>query len=599
MIELYTLRDLVKPYAKIPIVSGSTSAERNGYYKLTFSILSRYLKENQIVINQNTIFKVDGLFYVCTDTGNSDGEKVELTFNAELLQTQILMFTYIDVLKLESTSVSEVLSKILASTILEVGICDDLTYFDLDMNQTNAQAVLGKILELSKGELSYDGLKINIRKANWQEDYRTLKKGRDFTTLDESTDVSDVITRLYYKSKSGEISGTVDSPNINKYGFAREGYQQFDSEDEGILAIIASEYLSTVDTPACSISISIPKVRKLSLKLCETVKLYNTLLDEELTYKVVGYNKSLTTGDDTYQLGQRKKDFTDIEQIIAEQTQEVVQDVVQNVIVEVIEQEVISANTAHILNAWIRDLNVEFLETNFEALDVRKPYPDGGIRNFIRIKEEQIEFVTQTLSDTETQDYMNKDGDQIYYTAIDEHVQAYKYFTITSPTSIYQNLTVAQVDKFKVKVRKVLTESIKTSFAFGLIGDTQYPLMRWGVGTDTSGTSDKGKGFIYKELDGLVLKYITSTGTVHQIKLGENGIEGLPAGGETTIQNINMGGLIEIPGQALTKASFYASGVVVEHGETTTTFTWTKDSQGRITSLYNSQTGLTVPISWS
>ena len=60
-----------------------------------------------------------------------------------------------------------------------------------------------------------------------------------------------------------------------------------------------------------------------------------------------------------------------------------------------------------------------------------------------------------------------------------------------------------------------------------------------------------------------------------------------------------MGGLIEIPGVALTKASFSENGVSLEHGETKTAFTWTKDSQGRITTLYNSQTGLTVPVSWS
>ncbi len=359
--------------------------------------------------------------------------------------------------------------------------------------------------------------------------------------------------------------------------------------------MLASDYLATIDIPSCSISISIPKIRKLSLGLCETVKIHNTLLDEDVAYKVINYTKSLQGGEDTYQLGKRKKDFTDIEQIINDQAQEVV----QNVIVEVIEQEVISANTAHILNAWVRDLNVEFLETNFEALDVRKRYPDEGIRNFIRIKEERIEFVTQTLSQTEVQDYFNKDGDQIYYTAIEDHTQAYKFFTITSPTSIYQHLTEAEVDKFKVKVRKIESESVKASFAFGLIGDTQYPIMRWGVGTDASGSTDKGKGFIYKELDGLVLKYITSTGTLHQIKLGENGIEGLPTGGETIIQNINMGGLVDIPGKALTKASFSETGMTVEHGETTNTFTWTKDTQGRITSLYNSQTKLTVPVSWN
>ena len=600
MIKLYTIDDLVTPYAIIPIINGSISGERNGYHKLSFSILNKYLKQHNITITPKTIFQVDGLFYVCTDAGNNDTEKIELTYNAELLQTQILMFKFIDTLELTGTSIEEVVSLLVGSTILEVGDCDNIAGFDFQLSKNTAQYALSQLLEITKTEVTYNGLKINIKKANWQENIKTLAKGYDFTTLDENTDVSDVITKLHYKNSKGDLSGFIVSSYASKYGFTREGYQEFDADDLETLNTLAEEYLATVDQPSCSISISIPKARKLCLSLCELVKLHNTLLDEELIYKVVGYNKSLTTSADTYQLGQRKKDFTDIEQLFNEKAQEVVQEVVQNVIVEVIEQEVISANTAHILNAWIRDLNIEFLETNFEALDVREPYPEEGLRNFIRIKEEQMEFVTQSLSETEVQEYHNKDGDQLYYTAIDDHVQAYKYFTITSPTSIYQDLTETQVNKFKVKVRKVLSENIKATFTFGLIGDTQYPLMRWGVGTDPCGSSDKGKGFIYKELDGLVLKYVTSTGTTHQIKLGENGIEGIEAGGgETIIQNINMGGLIEIPGVALTKASFSENGVSLEHGETKTAFTWTKDSQGRITTLYNSQTGLTVPVSWS
>ena len=596
MIELYTLSDFSNSYAKVPIVSGSTSAERNGYYKLNFSILSRYLKEKQIVINQNTIFRIDGLFYVCTDTANNDSQQVELTFNAELLQTQVLMFKYIDEMTYENTTAQQVLANLLANTLLQVGDCDDFGTFEFKVEKNNAQYALSQLLEITKGELSYEGLKVHLKTSVWQGASRTLIKGRDFTTLSENTEVSDVITRLYYKSTSGKVGGTIDSPNLDKYCLIREGYKEFDTEDATVLATLASDYLSTVDTASCSLSISIPKITKLSLYLCETVCIHNTLLNEEVSYKVVGYTKSLTNGEDTYQLGKRKRDFTDIEQLFNEQAETAV----QNVIVEVIEQEVLSAKTAHILNAWVRDLNVEFLETNFEALDIRKDYPEGGIRNFIRIKEEQIEFVSQSLSNSETEDYLNKDGDQIYYTAIDNHPQAYKYFTLTGPNSIYQDLSSSQIAAFKVKVRKVLSENVKASFAFGLVAGTQYPLMTWGVGTDTSGQSNNGKGFIYKELDGLVLKYVTSSGTIHQIKIGEDGIEGLPTGsGETIIQNINMGGLIEIPGKALTKAAFSDAGVTVEHGETTTTFTWTKDSQGRITSLYNSQTGLTVPVSWS
>ncbi|HHX63225.1 MAG TPA: hypothetical protein GX707_21310 [Epulopiscium sp.] len=66
MIELYRLTNLGIPYAKVPITSGSIRAERNGYHSLSFSILHQYLKDNNIVLGHNTIFKVDGLFYAST-----------------------------------------------------------------------------------------------------------------------------------------------------------------------------------------------------------------------------------------------------------------------------------------------------------------------------------------------------------------------------------------------------------------------------------------------------------------------------------------------------------------------------------------------------
>lgn len=591
MIELYKLSNLVTPYARVPITSGSIRAERNGYHSLSFSILHKYLKQNNIAIGHNTIFKVDGLFYASSDTSNRDGNQIEVGISAELLQTQTLMFKYIEQLELTNTTVTQALSHIISGTIFHVGTCDYASSFDLNITNSNAQHALSELLAQTDMEVVYEGLTIHIRNSNWTENPKVLTKGYDFTTLDENTDVSDVITRLYYRNASGEITGFVDSPYANKYSSIREGYKEFNLDDAGTLRALANEYLSTVDQPKCSISISIPKIRKLQLKLGEIVKIHNTLLNEEIAYKVVGYTKSLTKEDDTYQLGERKKDFTDIEQIITQEVQEIAPEV----IIEVFHKEVISANTAHLLNVWIRDLNVEYLETNFDALDIRKPAPKDNLRNFIRIKEEDMEFVTQSLSATETMDYQNKDGDQIYYTAINDAPDAYKFFTITPPTSIYQDLTPQQVDAFKVKVRKVITESVKASFNFGMTeGNTQYPLMIWGAGTDGSGTTDKGKGLIYKELDGLVLKYVTSSGTVHQIKLGEKGIEGLP-----TAEIVDIGGLIELPGDALTKASFYSDGMALEHGEIKTSFSWTKDGQGRIISLKNHKTNVTVPVSWS
>jgi len=594
VIELYKRSNLEIPYAKVPITSGSISAERNGYHSLSFSILHQYLEQNNITIGHNTIFKVGGLFYASSDTSNRDGNQIEIGISGELLQIQTLMFKYIDQLELEGTTVNQALLNIISGTIFNIGVCDATGSFDLEITKSNGQHALSELLKKTGMEVVYEGLTIHIRNSNWTENPKVLTKGYDFTTLDENTDVSDVITKLYYSDPSGEITGSVDSAYADKYSFTREGYREFNSDNSSVLRGLANEYLSTVDQPKCSISISIPKIRKLDLKLGEIVKIHNTLLNEEVAYKVVGYTKSLTKEDDIYQLGERKKDFTDIEQIITQEVQEVVQQITQDVIVEVFHTEVISANTAHLLNAWIRDLNVEYLETNFDALDVRKPPPLDNVRNFIRIKEEDMEFVTQSLSTTETMDYQNKDGYQIYYTAINDAPDAYKFFTITSPESIYDDLTPEQVDSFKVKVRKVLTESVKASFNFGMTeGNTQYPLMRWGAGTDDTGTSDKGKGFIYKDLDGLILRYITSTGVTHQIKLGEQGIEGLPVG-----DIVDIGGLIELPGDALTKATFYNDGMALEHGEIKTDFSWTQDGSGKIISLKNHKTNVTVPVSW-
>ena len=591
MIELYRFENLSSPYAKVPVTAGSISGERNGYYNLSFSILSKYLKQNSILIDHNTIFKVDGLFYVSADTSNSDTDKIELTINAELLQIQLLMFKWIDCLDLSYTTLSEALALILSGTIFEVGTCDNIGSFPFKIEKNNAQHAVSELIKLTDTEVVYDGLKISLRNSNWKDNPISLKKGYDFTTLSENTDVSDVITRLYYKNKSGELSGVIDSLYASKYSFMREGYQEFEGDNQSILQSKAVEFLSTVDKPRCSISISIPKIRKISLSLGQTVTIHNTLLNEDVVYKVVSYNKSLAKEADTYQLGERKRDFADIQQMISEQVQEVAPEV----IVEVFHKEVISANTAHLLNVWIRDLNVEFLETNFDALDVRKDPPEGTLRNFIRIKEEEIEFVTQSLSAAETMDYKNKDGDQIYYTAINNQPDAYKYFTITNPANIHQNLSQNQIEAFKVKVRKVLSESIKASLKFGMTGgETQYPLMVWGAGTDASGTTDKGKGFIYKDLEGLILRYVTSKGKTHEIKLGENGIEGLPTG-----EVIDIGGLIELPGDALTKAAFYSDGMQLEHGSLKTGFSWTTDSSGRIISLKNQKTNVTIPIGWN
>lgn len=583
MIALYHLEDLSKPYATVPINKGNIQGERNGYYSLSFSILNSYLKERSITIDHNTIFKVGELYYTGTSCGSNDAKQIYRHLTTELLQTQVLVFKFIKTLKLTQTSLHEVLREILEGTPFQTGDCDDVGRFDFEVTKQ----ALAQLLKQTNTEIRYQGLSLSIKVNQGDTVAIKLKKGHDFTTLDESTDVSDVITKLYFSNSKGDLSGEISSQYAAQYNFIREGYQQFEADTLEKLTTLAENYLQTVDKPRASITLSIPKIKKLSLELCQTVRVYNTLLNTEIDYKVISYNKSLTNEDDTYQLGERKKDFADIQDIITEE----VQNVAPDIIIEVIEKEVISAKTAHILNAWIRDLNVEYLETNFDALDVRKTAPIGNIRNCIRIHDECIDYVTQELSPTEVMDYKNKDGEQIYYTAIKENPQAYQFFTLTMPTRIYPDLKPEQVEEFKVKVRKVLSEQVKASFKFDSTeGDTLYPSMVWGAGTDETGLTNNGKGFIFKDLDGLVLKYITSLGKAHEIKLGEKGIEGLPV--------FDLGG-IDIPGIPVTGIDFFQDGVDIHYGTGHKTLIWTEDSQGRMTELWDIKSDIRIPITWS
>jgi hypothetical protein len=97
-------------------------------------------------------------------------------------------------------------------------------------------------------------------------------------------------------------------------------------------------------------------------------------------------------------------------------------------------------------------------------------------------------------------------------------------------------------------------------------GSTQYP--------------ERGKFFIKKDATGGILQYIKADGTVVQIKLGENGIEG--------------GGF-----SPLSRLDFYANGFNAEYENEEVGYRWTKDGTGKITQLENVYTSEVVPVVWN
>jgi hypothetical protein len=211
-----------------------------------------------------------------------------------------------------------------------------------------------------------------------------------------------------------------------------------------------------------------------------------------------------------------------------------------NMIHEVFETKVLAADTAHVLNAWIRYLCVDMLETNFEALDPRLPAPSNMQRYFVRIQGITIQHIVSTLG-SDQENYVTPFGDQIYWTAVDEHPQAYKYFTITDPISVHPNRVLVNPlppdmeppegyepvyrelteeekegirERFRVKVRETLNTSVRKSDAFENIGTpdgsgfVMIPKVTWGSG-DHNGL---GRGYQYKDLDSFNTTYTTRAG---------------------------------------------------------------------------------------
>ncbi|MDO4721450.1 MAG: phage tail spike protein [Peptostreptococcaceae bacterium] len=236
----------------------------------------------------------------------------------------------------------------------------------------------------------------------------------------------------------------------------------------------------------------------------------------------------------------RKKEAEKIIEKVEEKQTEIIQ--------EVFKEKVIDVETAHILNAWIRNMLVENLETNFADMNPESTEPT---RNYISAKEMTLDFITETLGD-ELEDYKVEE-DQIYYTAIGSHPEAKKYLTITDPGTFYkkdETLTDEEneqkkkefIEKFKVKRRKVLSKASKLKIAFEKVPGTDniFPMITFGQG---DGTEHGQKCFWYKDTQGFVMKYYKTNDTFVEISLSSKGavVINEDATGSGQLRNIHIG----------------------------------------------------------
>lgn len=211
--------------------------------------------------------------------------------------------------------------------------------------------------------------------------------------------------------------------------------------------------------------------------------------------------------------------------------------------------------------ATIAELTVDRLETS----DKVKNYLDHNTDdvNFIRIQDEVIEFVTSSTDGSQEEHVRNRNLELLYW------------------TDMYHKGSGTLVTDYPV-MQYVYTDLVKMRVRFRMVDGNYVPVMEVGAGFGNPLDPDRGKGFIFKDSDGLCFEYVKSNGDSLILRLGESGVR--------------------LPNEyydRLSDLDFYNNGFSATYTNESVAYTWVKDGLGRITQLMDTQTGTVIPVSWN
>lgn len=475
----------------------------NSEYTLDFLCTAEKLK-TELLYDKTNIIECDDNYYKVFnfDELHETGGLVTFSCSAEHIGYEIIQEIFEDGFEMTGT-VQEIGQAACSGTrfIFTSDIPDSFTVKISGV--TNARAVIDRLCILTGGEVKWDKFNIELKQSI----------GQNTIYVEFGKNCSSIKRHVQYEPD--KVTYTVDLIDCND-----EETKELRKVHLGDMIIIKDKLLHTENVSKKVVSIDIDKLANSASSITDqTIENFDRTIPSS-TVCVLG-----------------DKETTIIDEIMKNV---VIPEIDPNVLIQVVEEKVITTEVAMIQNCWINELSVEYLETNFSALDIRQPYV--ATRNFFRIYNEVHEHITQELSQTEVEDYKTPSGLQIYWTAIGDNAQAYKYFTITNPLEYNPKLTAEEVAAFKVKVRKVLKEYIKLSSNYETFTDTNdvVPTMIWGSGHgDSEGnpiaapsdcqningrTIYRGQGMIYKSREGMHINYINADGKKYEVVVGEDGI---------------------------------------------------------------------------
>jgi hypothetical protein len=193
--------------------------------------------------------------------------------------------------------------------------------------------------------------------------------------------------------------------------------------------------------------------------------------------------------------------------------------------VNIVNTNVIKSDVMQATWCFSKYMLVQFMETNFEALDVNQQYKK--LRKYARIFDDNFKLIEAELSDSEVEVYKDPNGQKLYWTAVTGE-NAFKFFTYTSP------LTIAASERpdgmsdedfealYTVKVRKTVAEYVKCSLGFPLNDSgTGEPELVFGTG-DADGN---GKYRFVKDADSGRFVYTSRTdGKEYGVAIKDDGV---------------------------------------------------------------------------
>ncbi|MGH0053393.1 MAG: hypothetical protein ACQ5SW_08410 [Sphaerochaetaceae bacterium] len=226
-----------------------------------------------------------------------------------------------------------------------------------------------------------------------------------------------------------------------------------------------------------------------------------------------------------------------------------------NIVSTTIVTETLYAGLANIAELTVDQWNTSTKVTKYLNSDITPVL-------YRRAYEEHVDSIVATTDGTATEQVVDRNGDGLYW--VDDTHSGTQYEDNGNPVLQY-----------------VYTELLKRQEYFSQETDgPYYPVVVDGAGT---GDGDKGKTFKYKDSEGYHIEYHHSTtDELIDIILNDDGVQ---------IETLIAMGLTQIDLSSSGFTAYFDDG-------NSTSYTWTKDTEGRITKLTETDTAQEIIVNW-